>query len=200
MTMRVTLNGFIQWNNPNIFEDVVLPSGIDKDVLIKTIIRKCGDMYTYHQDPNFLKEEITDWFNVAMYENFKRMYEAITATYDPIHNFSRTKHDFEQNYGKVHSEAEGETHQGTSQENYVNSYDSATYKKDSKQEGKENASSSNEVDTNTSDALTVDSTESGNIGNLKTSELIEAELSLRRYNLYNQIASMFEDEFLVRIY
>ena len=197
--MRMTLQGFYEWDE-HLFDDVVLPSGLDKDVLIRTIIRKSGDLYSYYQQPDRLKQNITDWFNVAMYEQFKRMYEVITVTYDPIHNFTRTKHDFEQNYGNVKSEASGETHRGDSQENLVNSFDSATYKKDSKQEGKENASSSNEVETNTSDALTIDSTESGNIGNIKTTDFIQDELRLRTYNLYNQIASMFEDEFLVQIY
>ena len=197
--MRMTLQGFYEWDN-HLFDDVVLPSGLDKDVLIRTIIRKSGDLYSYYQQPDRLKQNITDWFNVAMYEQFKRMYEVITVTYDPIHNFTRTKHDFEQNYGNVHSVASGETHRGDSQENLVNSFDSSTYKKDSKQEGKENANSSNDVTTDTSDALTIDSTESGNIGNIKTTDFIQDELRLRTYNLYNQIASMFEDEFLVQIY
>ena len=197
--MRTTLYGFYQWDE-HLFDDVVLPSGLDKDVLIRTIIRKSGDLYTYYQQPVVLKQSITDWFNVAMYEQFKRMYEVITVTYDPIHNFSRTKHDFEQNYGKVHSEAEGQTNQSSSEENFVNSFDSSTYKKDNRSDGTNDASSSNEVTTNTEDALTKDSTESGNIGNIKTTDFIQEELRLRTYNLYNQIASMFEDEFLVQIY
>ena len=196
--MRVTIYGFYQYDS-TLFEDVVLPSGLDKELLIRTIMRKSGDLYSYYQQPVELKQNITDWF-AAMYENFKRMYEALTVEYDPIHNFYRQKHNFEQNYGNVKSEASGETHRGQSEENYVNSFDSSTYKKDNKSEGKENASSSNEVETNTSDALTVDSTESGNIGNIKTTEFINDELRLRTYNLYNKIAAMFEDEFLVRIY
>lgn len=196
--MRVTIYGFYQYDS-TLFEDVALPSGLDKDLLIRTIMRKSGDLYSYYQQPVELKQNITDWF-AAMYENFKRMYEALNVEYDPIHNFYRQKHNFEQNYGKVKSEASGETHRGQSEENFVNSFDSSTYKKDNKSEGKENANSKNEVETNTQDALTIDSTESGNIGNIKTTDFINDELKLRTYNLYNKIASMFEEEFLVRIY
>lgn len=196
--MRVTIYGFYQYDS-TLFDDVMLPSGLDKDLLIRTIMRKSGDLYSYYQQPEELKQNITDWF-AAMNENFKRMYAVLTEEYDPIHNFYRQKHNFEQNYGKVKSEASGETHRGQSEENFVNSFDSSTYKKDNKSEGKENANSKNEVETNTQDALTIDSTESGNIGNIKTTDFINDELKLRTYNLYNKIASMFEEEFLVRIY
>ena len=84
---RITLWGFYQYDN-TLFDGVVLPDGIDKDILISHIMRTRGDLYTYHQVPEMLKHNITYWFSRRLFD-FERMYNALRSEYSPIENYNR---------------------------------------------------------------------------------------------------------------
>ena len=55
---RITLWGFYQYDK-TLFDNIVLPEGIDKDNLVANIMRNSGDLYPYHQVPEYLKQNIT---------------------------------------------------------------------------------------------------------------------------------------------
>lgn len=84
---RITLYGFYQYDN-TLFDGVVLPEGIDKDNLVSDIMRNSGDLYPYHQVPEYLKRNITYWFARRLFD-FGRMYEALRMDYSPIENYDR---------------------------------------------------------------------------------------------------------------
>ena len=84
---RVTLWGFYQYDK-TLFDDIVLPDGIDKGNLIADIMRNSGDLYPYHQVPEYLKRNITYWFARRLFD-FGRMYDALRAEYSPIENYDR---------------------------------------------------------------------------------------------------------------
>ena len=84
---RVTLWGFYQYDK-TLFDDIVLPDGIDKDDLIADIMRNSGDLYPYHQVPEYLKRNINFWFARRLFD-FERMYEALRVEYSPIENYDR---------------------------------------------------------------------------------------------------------------
>lgn len=82
--MRMTLYGMAQYD-PTIFDGVVLPEGIDPNIVKDDIIEKCGDLYPYYQVPPRVKQAITRFF-VEYYHNFEMMYKALTNEYNPIEN------------------------------------------------------------------------------------------------------------------
>lgn len=84
---RLTLWGIYQYDK-TLFEDIVLPDGIDKDNLISDIMRNSGDLYPYHQVPEYLKRNINYWFARRLFD-FSRMYEALRIEYSPIENYDR---------------------------------------------------------------------------------------------------------------
>ena len=84
---RVTLWGFYQYDK-TLFDNIVLPEGIDKDNLVADIMRNSGDLYPYHQVPEYLKQNITYWFARRLFD-FERMYEALRVEYSPIENYDR---------------------------------------------------------------------------------------------------------------
>ena len=84
---RVTLWGFYQYDK-TLFDDIVLPDGIDKDNLVSDIMRNSGDLYPYHQVPEYLKRNITFWFSRRLFD-FDRMYESLRMEYSPIENYDR---------------------------------------------------------------------------------------------------------------
>lgn len=87
--MRITLYGWLQYD-PTLFDDVTLPNTFDKQYMIDEIIMRSGDLFTYHQEPTYLKRNITNWFN-RNYEQFLRMMDALIAEYNPIENYDRTE-------------------------------------------------------------------------------------------------------------
>ena len=84
---RVTLWGFYQYDK-TLFNDIVLPDGMDKENLVAEIMRNSGDLYPYHQIPEYLKRNITFWFARRLFD-FERMYEALRVEYSPIENYDR---------------------------------------------------------------------------------------------------------------
>jgi hypothetical protein len=95
---RITLWGFYQYDK-TLFDNIVLPDGIDKDNLVADIMRNSGDLYPYHQVPEYLKRNITFWFSRRFFD-FDRMYNSLRMEYSPIENYDRIEditRDFKDN-------------------------------------------------------------------------------------------------------
>ena len=84
---RLTLWGIYQYDN-TLFDGIVLPNGINKDNLVSDIMRNSGDLYPYHQVPEYLKRNINFWFARRLFD-FERMYDALRVEYSPIENYDR---------------------------------------------------------------------------------------------------------------
>ena len=84
---RLTLWGIYQYDN-TLFDGIVLPDGINKDNLVSDIMRNSGDLYPYHQVPEYLKRNMNFWFARRLFD-FERMYDALRAEYSPIENYDR---------------------------------------------------------------------------------------------------------------
>lgn len=84
---RITLYGMLQYDK-TLFDGVVLPAGLNRDILINEIISRSGDLFPYYQAPPMLKINISYWFLRRRYD-FEQMFKALTATYNPIENYDR---------------------------------------------------------------------------------------------------------------
>ena len=51
-------------------------------------MRNSGDLYPYHQVPEYLKRNITFWFSRRLFD-FDRMYKSLRTEYSPIENYDR---------------------------------------------------------------------------------------------------------------
>lgn len=212
---RITLYGFYQYDN-TLFDGVVLPSGMDKDMLVSDIIRTSGDLYTYHQVPEQLKRNITFWFARRLFD-FERMYKALRAEYSPIENYDRIE-DVRRDYQNSGQDKEvstlgsttTSTHTGNdSAETQVSAYNESEYANRDKETQTYNNSTETKgsgSDTTTTDyGLRRTETEAtrvhGNIGVTTAQQMITEEMKLRaQYDIYRIITMEFEREFLVQIY
>ena len=88
---RVTLWGFYQYDK-TLFDDIVLPEGIEKENLVAEIMKNSGDLYPYHQVAEYLKRNITYWFARRLFD-FGRIYEALRMEYSPIENYDRKENN-----------------------------------------------------------------------------------------------------------
>lgn len=85
--IKFTLWGLYQYD-PTIFDNAPLPSGIDKQLVIDTIMDNSGDLYCYYQQPERFKLSITNWFRRHEH-GFSRMILALLKEYDPLENYDR---------------------------------------------------------------------------------------------------------------
>ena len=210
---RLTLWGIYQYDK-TLLDNIVLPDGIDKDNLVSEIMRNSGDLYPYHQVPEYLKRNITFWFSRRLFD-FDRMYQSLRMEYSPIENYDRIE-DIKREYKDSGTDTDNTQGSG-SNEKGVSAYNEDGYtnrEKDTETHNSNNTQTYNSTVTNTgsgSDKTQTDygkqrtETENtrihGNIGVTTSQQMIESEMSLRaKYDIYKIISKEFEREFLVQIY
>ncbi len=178
---KITLIGFYnayEETDP-IFADLTLPLGIDKDLFINSLLLDAGEFEVLYADPDFFKNAITIWGR-KWYRTFEKWYSALNVSYDPLNNYDRT----ETWTTKTDSESSSESTAKRS------SYDSAAL----------------QPYTSMNDSGTFDGTEIrtgrayGNIGVTTSQQMLEAELSLQEWNLYQHMIDLFKTELLIPIY
>lgn len=88
-TAKITLVGIYNFDN-TIFDNLVFPDGIDKDLFISTLLLKGGEFELLYSDPVFLKNAIGVWGN-KWYRTFAEWLRGTQASWNPIHNYDRTE-------------------------------------------------------------------------------------------------------------
>lgn len=203
--MRMTLEGLNRYNN--LFEYIVLPAAINKEILTEVILEQSGDLYPYYQSPSALKRNIENWF-LRRHDSFERMARALNAEYDPIENYNRLEdtdvkgESSSKSTSEVNSSNSGSGHNTNIESNTA--FDSDSYKEASKNVSdvtntnvgttKGKSDGSGESDTRTKSHI------HGNIGVTTSQQMIKEELTLREYDIYERIARMFEKSFIIQIY
>ena len=212
---RITLWGFYQYDK-TLFDDIMLPDGIEKENLVAEIMKNSGDLYPYHQVLEYLKRNINYWFARRLFD-FGRIYEALRMEYSPIENYDRKENisrDYENSGSDKASTTLGSSTTSTNigsndNENKVSAYNESDYTNREK-----DTQSYNSTVTNSGSGTDTTQTEyglkrkevedirvHGNIGVTTSQQMIESEMSLRaKYDIYKIIAIEFEREFLVQIY
>lgn len=166
-----------------LFKDIVLPIGIDKEILINTIMDTCAVATPLYNYPELLKAKIDNLFK-KNYDVYTRLLKAFNAEYNPIDNYNRktsytdTTHNIATGKGDA--------------ENKVSAYDSSEYQPNEKTI----SNSNNQQD----GSLVHEETTSGNIGVTTTQRMLESELNVRpKLNIYEVIANDFYNELMLYI-
>ena len=166
----ITLYGY------SVFDDIVLPDGVDKDILINTIMDKCRLAEPMYTDEMFLSRKIRNFFakNSTVFDN---LYQACQSKYNPIYNYDR------------YEESSDNRATGKDDLIQVSPYDTGDFVNDSK-------TGSTERSDNIHNAHIY-----GNIGVTTAAQMLEQELKLwPRLNIYEIIRNMFYTEFCLFIY
>ena len=187
--------------DPTLFDDITLPLGLDKDVLVRTINQRSGQLTCYYDVPPYFKQLITDWFNVIYYPNMVKMLEALNKDYNPLQPYYREDKVTDTESHNNKNVVDGTVDVDSTTTGDVSAYDSSTYSPKNK----------NVVDGTQDTYITTtdsgsrnykhDMTSKGNLGNMTNQKLIRDEMQLRlTYNIYDAIAKAFENEFLEQVY
>ena len=227
MLSKLTLIGIHNYTNGAIWDDIELPEGLDKDILINEILRRNGEFPVVWPDADFLKIQI-DFFFKKWKHNFSRWVEAANKEYEALYNVDVTTTTTEEGTNEANSASSGQnngtvsrsgsgTSNGTSGNTSTESkaaYDSNTFQNtkqivdsgttslSTSEIGSETTSATNSesMTSNSEHEILTEEYKRGNQGITMSQELLAAEYNIWLFNLYNQIADIFASEFCVCIY
>lgn len=95
----LTLMGMYHWDD-TLFEKMVLPEGIDKDLLIQTLLLRGAEFEVLYSDPDFMKTAIGVWSN-KWFRTFAEWLRGTQATWNPIHNYDRFEESKDDSHRKT---------------------------------------------------------------------------------------------------
>lgn len=93
--MGMTLYNLLEWNN-QIMDDIVVPDGIDKSVLVDTISFEYGEYDLIHSNPKMFYIYNNQWWKRKLWM-FQKLYDSMNFEYDPIENYRRYEDGWENN-------------------------------------------------------------------------------------------------------
>ena len=243
---KITLIGLNRWMHDiedDLFTQLDLPEGIDKDTLTNNILLQGADFEVMYSDPLFMKEAIGLWSS-KWYRTFEKWVDALAIEYAPLENYDR-KEDWSDTLNKgiktsarrdsgntrtfdnqdkrtLDTEDERTVDLTDVNEETVSAFDSSTYQPSKKntidQDGTDTIAHTGTDTVDYSGTITDEFGEGssgseiensktvrdgrihGNIGVTSSQELLESELRIAQWNLYEHITDLFLSEFVIPIY
>ncbi|MBO7733508.1 MAG: hypothetical protein J6S67_13170 [Methanobrevibacter sp.] len=243
---KITLLSFyewMKWEDSDLFLQLSLPEGIDKDTLTENILMRGGEFEVIYSDPHFLQKAIGSW-SKKWYRTFTKWIDALNIEYNPLENYDRME-DYSDTYNKgIKTQARRDsgntrtfdnqdeltrdsqdelTHDTTDvTEREVSAYDSSTYQPAEKTTtdldgtdtttytGTDTTTHSGTIKDEYGEGSSGSETENsknvhsgrlhGNIGVTTSQQMLEAELDIARWNIYEHITDIFLSEFIIPIY
>ena len=211
----------------DLFSGVTLPEGIDLDTLKSNILLKGADFEVLYADPFFMKD-VFSLISKKWYRTFEKWVDALAIEYAPLENYDRNE-DYtdvtDKNISTLASRDNGNTRTfnntdertadlTTTSNEEVSAYDSSTYQPSKKTTVEEDGtdtmmhtgtvedefgeiSSGSEEEDNT---FTHSGRIHGNVGVTTSQQMLEAELKIAEWNLYEHITDVFLSETVIPIY
>ena len=156
-----------------LFDDIILPAGIDKDILVNTIFDECAEFEPLTIDVDLMKAKINNFF-AKNYDNFNRLYQYTQIEYNPIENYDR----------KTDSESTN-TRESTN-ETKISAFDSNDYQNNAL------------ISDNNDDRNVLTERVHGNIGVTTTVQMLEQDTNYwNKNNMYQTIADKFLFTFMI---
>lgn len=227
MLSKLTLIGLHNYSNGAIWDNIELPEGIDKELLINEILKENGEFCLIYGDMDFLKIQIQMFFK-KWYSSFDKWIKVLTEDYEPLFNVDVKTSNVEHGVNEGNSATSGrnDSTRNTSanggssgsssntNEHFKAAFDASTYQGVDKDIGTGatslnsseyasevgSATNSESMTSNSEHTVTNEEYKRGNQGVTMSQEMLLAELNVRRFNLYDQIADIFASEFCVTYY
>ena len=219
---KMTLIGFYKWmqlNNDDLFQNLTVPSGVDKNKLINTILMNGAEFEVLYGDADFFKFLIGPWSD-KWFRTMDRWSKALAIDYEPLENYDR-KEEWEDNNNTLRADSRNHTSNTLNQanstssgtgstENKKSAYDSNTYQPFDKSEtGSSGSNSTNglEAATGRENGNELEASNNrrtgrahGNIGVTTSQQMLQSEIDISKFNLYDEIAALFLTEFCIYTY
>lgn len=223
---KLTLIGMYNYfnsNNEDLFLHMSLPAGINKDIVIDNILMRGGEFEVLYSNPYFLRDSIVTW-SKKWHWTFDKWLKAVNTEYNPLENYDRIEEGTEtqkdesintSNRSDTRTDNLKEISSGNDNSSVINTtsaFNSADY------------SPKDKSDTNTTNKNTIENTGTqsqtgtlngtiqndmnkthslrihGNIGVTTSQQMLQSEIDVALFNLYDKIADVFLQEYIIPIY
>ena len=181
-----------------------LPEGIDGDTLKNTILTEGGEFEPIFSDPEIMKEQV-ELFVYRHSRTFGKWVEALAIEYNPLENYDRqeTWSDSGSSTGTNSSQSSGTSGGSGTSTNEVSAYDNSTgyspHDKNTSSTSSTSSASSSGSSTS-SNSNRHDGRVHGNIGVTTSQQMLQSEIDISRFNIYDEITNLFIDELLLAVY
>ena len=187
----LSILGLYEYDN-TIFDNLVLPPNIDKELVINNIIYDNAELGLMYADGDLIKTMIGVWSNSEL-DIWHRLNIAFNEEYNPIWNVDENTTE-ERTINRKDKTNVNDT--GTTI-NEVTGYNSSSLEIDNK--GTTTNVGNAEANSDTQEVFK--RRRGGNIGVTMSQQLLEAELETRpKLNIYKYISNSFKERFCLMIY
>ena len=206
MFASLSILGLYQYNE-GIFDNLELPDGIDRDILIPEICTECSDFALLYPDYDFMRMLIGVWSKKES-RIWAAMLESENFEYNPIENFDRyeniTREVTGTSSGSSSSSNAGNSSESSTDTASQTAFNSDTFKDTGKgtrsATGTNSSSATEEAEQNSSGTETVTTHLHGNIGVTTAQQMIAGFREISDFSVYNFIVQSFKDRFCVQVY
>lgn len=180
---NLSILGLYTYDN-TIFDNIMLPSELDKNTLVDNILMEYAELEVLYPDADFMKEAIEKWSNSRLL-TWERMTEVLYEKYDPFINIKRDE-------TRTITQERDLQGTGTGTNKIVAWNDT-------------NFSDRTKNDSTTSETGTITTTEhfhvEGDSAITDAQDVAKKEIDLRsNYDMYNIIKREFKQRFLLMVY
>lgn len=110
----LSVRGLYNWDN-TLFDNMVLPTGVDKDLLVTNILSELGELEVLYPDSDYMKKIIGYWSQKQL-PTWTKLATTLSLEYDPLNSYKKhTVHEGEDSKHTDHSGTDGRniTHEGS---------------------------------------------------------------------------------------
>lgn len=215
----IGFNNFLESEGSDLFLHLNLPTGIDVDAVKTNILLKGGEFEVLYANPYFLRDSIVTW-SKKWHWTFDKWYKAINISYNPLENYDRIEEWTDINSNSTDRSIGNNTTQTNdihvadsgvnTSENLVSAFDSTSYSPHDKTQATAQSSSSNTGTITNAGTINEGVNESGsnshngrmhgNIGVTTSQQMLQSEIDIAMFNLYDRITDVFLQEYVLPIY
>ena len=198
-----------------IFDNLVVPSGVDKDNLIENLRLELAEFEVLYSEPELMKLAIKSWSHKEL-PVWQKLYDTTLLEYNPIENYDRKEdwQDSSEGTSSAQTQSTGEQHgaghdNGTGENTLTvagfNTNDLTNREKNN--HSAENNSTTDMAHTDEASSTADSTNESshtgrvhGNIGVTTTQQMIEAERNIVQFTVIDFIINSFKNRFCILVY
>lgn len=221
----LTLQGLYNYDS-RLFDLMKVPKQLNVNTVIRTLCDRTRELELLYPELQYMKQRIGIWSDRNMW-SWQKMCDVLEKEYDPIENYDRTEEWSDQNqstetshdqsdesngFENVRTDNLKEKNSGTNrrqnvafnsgltdaEKNIVDGTVNNTGTQKHVENGHKNTINDGDKSGNSSSTHT--GRIHGNIGVTTTQQMIQSELELAKFNIYETIADSFVQEFCLMVY
>lgn len=194
-----TLNDLMHLWDEDLFDDIVLPDGMDKATVVNQIMLDNGLLEVVYPEHDLLKGLIKAHF-LARQIDYQRLWDAVSQTYNPLYNLDRKNTLTEKTERTENTTGNTTSNSTQTTEQMVSAFDSSTYQPSEQMSGNTSDTTDAKTDSQGQDVHTLESHEEGSIGVITPQDMLRREFNIRKdWNIYKFISMDFRDQFMIQL-